>query len=195
MFFVVGLVVLGGTYATTESEALQVVAVFALIFGVHPALSRLFAGPDEHLQAVQNRNMPFSVLTLSLAFAVAWGAVVILATSELGLGPWFGFWAVIWPWAEVLAYLGERSLRRDGAEAWQPARPLRDSALAGLATAPCIIAIMLLPDSSARAEAIATGLACGLAVFACAGTITWLMRRGRHADRVVAESDPPGGSI
>jgi hypothetical protein len=86
-FFVAGLVVLGATYAVTESEGLQLLALFALTFAVLPALSRRFGRRDEYVEAVQDRNPPFGVVALSLAFVVAWGALVFVAAPHLGLGP------------------------------------------------------------------------------------------------------------
>ncbi len=178
-FFGVGLVVLAATYAATESEALQLLALFVLIFGVLPALGRRFGAVDDYTKAIQERNVPFSVVALSLAFAIAWATLVFVAVPELGLGPAFWFWVVIWPWAEVLAFLGERRLHRDGgAHTWQPARPLRDSAFAGLATAPCILVITLLQDFDVG-EAVATAIACAVGVFGVSGILAWLMRRGQ----------------
>lgn len=178
-FFGVGLVVLGATYAATDSEGLQLLALFVLIFGVLPALDRRFGAVDDYTKAVQERNVPFSVVALSLALGIAWAALVLIVVPELGLGPAFWLWVVMWPWIEVVAFLGERRLRRDGgAHTWQPARPLRDSAFAGLATAPCIFAITLLQDFDVR-EAVATAIACAVCVFGVSGMLAWLMRRGQ----------------
>jgi hypothetical protein len=49
-FFVAGLVVLGATYAVTQSEGLQVLALFALTFGMLPALSRRFGRRDAWIE-------------------------------------------------------------------------------------------------------------------------------------------------
>ena len=113
-FFGVGLVVLGATYAATDSEGLQLLALFVLIFGVLPALDRRFGAVDDYTKAVQERNVPFSVVALSLALGIAWAALVLIVVPELGLGPAFWLWVVMWPWIEVVAFLGERRLRRDG---------------------------------------------------------------------------------
>ena len=142
-------------------------------------MERRFGAADDYTKVVQERNVPFSVVALSLAFVIAWATLVFAAVPELGLGPAFWLWVLMWPWAEVVAFLGERRLRRDGgAHTWQRARPLRDSALAGLATAPCILAITLLQDF-AVGEAVATAVACAVCSFAVSGIFAWLMRRGQ----------------
>jgi len=192
VFFPGGLAALGVTYTLTGSEELQVVAMFALIFGVLPGVSRRFDRHDEYTEAVQDRNAPFSVLAFSVTFAVSWGLLVFLIPPELGLGPWFWWWAVVWPWLEVHLYLGERHLRRGGGEAWKPARPLRDSALAGVATAGAIVVITLLQDAT-LSEALATAAACGAIVFTITGTFTWLSLRaqqGQHDEAASSERGP-----
>lgn len=64
---------------------------------------------------------------------------------------------------------------------WQPARPLRDSAFAGLATAPRILVITLLQDFDVG-EADATAIACAVCI--------WCQRHVRVAD---APRQPTGG--
>jgi hypothetical protein len=88
----------------------------------------------------------------------------------------------------VLASLGERRLRRDGAQMWKPSRPLRDSASVGLATAPCIVVIALLQDIPVG-EATATGATCGVIGFAGTGTFALLTRRDRPASVQPARAD------
>jgi hypothetical protein len=42
-------------------------ALFALTFGMLPALSRRFGRRDEYMEAVWDRNPPFGLVALSLA--------------------------------------------------------------------------------------------------------------------------------
>jgi hypothetical protein len=68
------------------------------------------------------------------------------------------------------------------------------AAVAGLGagrsvTAPCLSVIALWQDASVG-EAVATGVTCGVIVFAISGTFAWLERRGRavaHAGSAGAE--------
>ncbi|MEA2157261.1 MAG: hypothetical protein QOE11_3401 [Solirubrobacteraceae bacterium] len=98
MFFIVGLVILGATFAATKSEGLQILAMAALIFVGLPALGRRFGGPDEYIEAARGRNMPLSVFALSLAFLFPFAVLVFLVLPDLGLGFWFWWWALTWPW-------------------------------------------------------------------------------------------------
>ena len=184
-FFVLSLAALAGVYAATDSEGAQVLALFALVVGVHRLLLDRFGVRGGYVEALPQRNIPLDVLGVSVAFIVGWGAVVLLFAPDLGVGPWFWWWVVMWPWLEVLALLAERRFQQDGgAEAWRRARPVRDTATAGLVTVPLVAAIMLLQGSSAGA-ALATGVGCGVTVFLITGAITWSM----HPSRAANESD------
>jgi hypothetical protein len=176
--FVFGLVALGGSYAATGSEGVQVLALFALTFGIYPAVTGAFGQSSPLIEVARDLNAPFGVVAMSVAFLVLWGALIFVAAPDLGLGPWFWWWAVMWPWLEVYVYLAERRLHRDGAANWTPARPLRDSVLAGVITAPVIAVITSLQGFDVG-EALLTGCLCGFIVFAIAGAFTWMSRRAR----------------
>jgi hypothetical protein len=181
-FFVLGLVVLGATYAASGSEALQVLALFVLTLGVFPAIRRRTRSEADQPEAVRERNPPLSVTALSLGFALAWGALVFAAAPDLGVGPWFWWWVVMWLWAEVNASLVGHRFRRDGGENWKRVRPIHDAALWGAVTAGVLVIIFLLEGSSA-AEALLTGALCGFIVFAMTAAVT---------RRVLRRRDPPG---
>jgi hypothetical protein len=169
--------VLGGTYAATGSEGAQVLALFVLTFGLLPAASRRFGESSDLLEASRSRNVPWRVVAMSLAFLVLWGAVIFVAAPDLGLGPWFWWWAVMWPGLEIYTYLAERRLHQGGgAESWKPSRPFRDSVLAGLATVPVIVVITVVQGFEVG-EALLTGLLCGCIVFVLGATFIWLWRR------------------
>jgi hypothetical protein len=116
------------------------------------------------------------VLATSVAFAAAWGALTFFVVPR-GLGPWFWWSLVIWPWVEVSAYLAERAYRRNGADSWPRKRPVRDAALAGLATVTLIVAIAFVGGFGVG-EALVTGAICGAVVFAIAVTFDGLRKRG-----------------
>jgi hypothetical protein len=176
-FCLATLVLLGGTYAATKSEELQILVLYALALGMFPALARRVARGDPYWEIASERNVPFGVLAVSFAFGIPWAALLhVVVPAELG--PWFWWWAVIWPWLEVFGYLAERRLERDGPDAWKPIQPRRDSALAGALTAPLTLGIMLVQGVPV-AEAVPTSAACGVIVFAISSAIIWSMRRGR----------------
>lgn len=188
-FFVFSLAVLAGVYAATGSESAQVLALFALVFGVQSLLLERFGVRDGYVEALPQRNIPPDVLGVSAAFAAGWGAAVLLFAPDLGVGPWFWWWVVMWPWIEVLALLAERRFRKDGgAETWRRARPVRDTATAGLVTVPLVTAIMLLQGSSVGA-ALATGVGCGVIVFLVTGAITWSMHPSHAANESASQTD------
>jgi hypothetical protein len=172
--FALGLPALGGVYAATESEGYQVLVLFALTFGVLPALSRRYGVRDGYTEATERANIPARVLAWSLVVVAPWVALTFLLVPK-SLGPWFWWWLVMWPWMEVYVLLAERALQRDGPETWREARLVRDSAVAGAVTAPIIAAIMLADDGGV-AEAVITGVLCGFIVFGIAATFTWLRR-------------------
>jgi hypothetical protein len=148
--------------------------LFALTFGVLPALSHQYGVRDEYTEATSRLNVPARAVAWSLVFGLPWAALTFFVVPE-SLGPWFWFWIVIWPWMEVYTYLGERTLRRVGVESWPKARPVRDSAVAGAVTGPIFFAITLA-DGTAAGEALATGAAGGVIVFAISAAFAWLRR-------------------
>jgi hypothetical protein len=178
--FAFGLPALAGVYAATESEGYQVLVLFALTFGVLPALSRRYGVRDEYTEATDRANVPGRVLAWSLIVVAPWVALTFFLVPK-SLGPWFWWWLVMWPWMEVYVFLAERALERDGAESWREARLVRDSAVAGAVTAPIIVAIMLA-DDAAVAEAVIAGVLCGFVVFGIAATFTWLRRSAAATD-------------
>jgi hypothetical protein len=179
--FAFGLVALGGTYAATGSEAAQVLVLFALAFGIYPAMTRAFGRSDALTELARDRTAPVGVVARSLLFFVLWAALIFVAAPDLGLGPWFWWWVVMWPWLEVYIYLAERRLRRDGGgSSWKPIRPLRDTVVAGLATAP-VIAVIALFEGLGVGEALLTGFLCGCIVFLIAGAFTGMSHRAGDA--------------
>jgi hypothetical protein len=166
-FFVVGLVALAAVYAATGSSALQVLVLLALTWGLLPALLRRFGTERPELARLRDRNPPAAVIVRSLVVAVAWGAVTFLLLAPVigGLGPWFWWWVVMWPWLEVSGFLTRRELARKPEQEWRARRPARDSAVAGAAVAPFIAGLTLL-DGDGVGTAVAGGVASGAIVFA-----------------------------
>jgi hypothetical protein len=109
-----GLAVLGGSYAATGSEGAQVLALFALTFGVYPAVTRAFGQSNDFVEAMRELTVPFGAMAMSVAFL------------------------------ELYVYLAERRVNRHGGAGWKPVRPLRDAVLAGLITVPVIAIITSL---------------------------------------------------
>lgn len=180
-FFAAGLPLLAAAYAATESATLQIVVVFGFIVVVLPALNRRFGANDEFTTAVQGRNPPLGVVGGSTAFAVAWAAALSFAVTEVELGPGFWLWLFMWPYVEGYRYLAERCLLRDGgAASWQPSRPLRDAAIAGLATGLCILVPTLVAGWRVG-EAVATAAACAAMIYVLCVTLEWLDTRGRRS--------------
>lgn len=180
-YFLAGLVALGATYAATNSVGLQVLVLFTLTFGVLPRLTRRYGRRDEYLAAARGRRLPLGVLAASVVFVVAWGAVVFGGAAALspGVGPWFLWWLVMWPWTEVTYLLAARRNASSGgnaAQRWSPERPVRDAAVAGLVTAPFIAAITLADHNSAT-TAVLTAISCGLIVFVIAASAARVARR------------------
>lgn len=158
--FVFGVAALGGVYAV--SEALQWLVLLALLFVGLPALRHRLGVTDANATAQRGRTAPRGVVLPSLAFAVAWGALVFVS-PDWGSGLFF--WSVIWPWAEVHRYLADRSIRRDGIAAWPPARPLRDAALYGAGVAVLVTCVEAATDAPLLAT-LGNGLGCGAIAFA-----------------------------
>lgn len=123
--FLFGLAGLAGIYLATESEAFQVLFLFVLVFAALPVLVRRFGVPEEYAEATGESEPPASVLALSLLFAVPWGVLTYFVVPE-GLGPWFWYWLILWPWFEAYSYFAHRALRRDGPGTWRKSRPVRD---------------------------------------------------------------------
>ena len=181
VFFTVSLLVLGGIYAATGSEAVQILALFVLTYVVLTVATRRFGQHSDFLEAARHLKPPLGVVAMSFVFLVLWGALIFVAAPDLGLGPWFWPWVVLWPWLEVYIYLAERRLHKDGgAEGWKPMRPLRDSVPAGLATVLLTAAITIL-QGFAVGEALLTGLLCGFFIFGLSATLIWLWRRANDA--------------
>lgn len=178
-FFVSGLVALAATYMGTGSVELQALVMFGLIFLVLPLLEERFgATEDEHyFETIRQRHVPAGVLAVAFAFLIVWGALTALAVPD-DLGGFFWLWLVTWPWSEVLVYLGRRRLKKDGAAAWKPIKPLRDAALAGVAVIPMIVIVLLLADQTGAVETILTSLGCGVAVFLISLAIARPSREG-----------------
>ena len=173
-YFLLGLAILGATYVATESDGAQFIAILVLVFVIHPVLANLGGVPwPPYLNTKPPRHFPNDVLVWSMAFACVWGAIVILFRPDLGVGEWFWWWVVIWPWIEVFLFLAERRFQRDGGvETWKPAHPIRDGAFAGGVTAPLVTGVMLLQDYSVG-EAVATGAVCGVILFLFGVGFTW----------------------
>lgn len=112
-FFGVGLIALSASFVGTGSAALQWLVLFALIFGVLPLLAH--RGGENSGDEESIRRAPGIVTAASLAFLLPWAALTWFVVPR-SLGPVAWFWAVIMPWAEVLAYLVKRRLHRVGAE-------------------------------------------------------------------------------
>jgi len=182
VLFAFGLVVLGGTYAATGSEGAQVLALFALSFGVYPAVNRRFGRPNGLTQEAWGRNPPLRVLVGTLVFFLVWGALFWILDPDLGLGPWFWWWVVVIPCIEVGAFLAERQLGRDAGAGWKPIRPARDSAVAGILTVPLVTGPLLLADFG-PGEALVTGFLCGIIFFAIARTFLWMTERAEGLPR------------
>lgn len=181
-FFLASLIIVGGIFVATESEGLQIIGLYGMVLMVLPMLSRRFARVDEHSAASDERRPPVRVIAVSFLIMIAWATLIATLAPDLGLGPWFWPLVVLWPWLEVDAYLGERSLRRDGVDAWRAFRPLRDPLLTGVAMVPLVVAILLVQGESAR-SALTNGLACGVIVALIGYTIVLMMRRSSLPER------------
>lgn len=181
--FLFFLGVLGGTYGATHSPAAQTLVLFILIFVVHPAATRRFGvrwGP-EWTEAPRRRPLPLNPLAWSLTFALGWGAVVVLFAPDLGLGGWFWWLVIMWPWTEVLVLLLERrATRDDGAARWSLGRAIVDTGLAALVAVPLVTVPMLVADYSATA-ALATGVGGGVGLFLLTAVLTWRPARGARS--------------
>lgn len=179
-FAVLGAAALAVTYALTHSDALQLLALVILGIGLAPAVSRRYGAGDSYMDAVKDREVPLRVSALALSCGLAWMGVISYGLPEFGLGEWFLLWAVLWPYLELHFFLAERDLRRRGAESWPAPRPLRDSAIAGIAVVPLIgVPAALLWDVSVD-EAVLAGVLCGLVVFGLARLSAWSHRRARN---------------
>jgi len=181
VMFALGLLALGGIYQATKSEGLQVLALFALTFGVLPALSRRYGVRDEYTEMAVDVNAPARVLAWSLVFIVPWGALTFFLVPE-SFGPWFSWWLVMWPALEVYAFLAEQALQHDEAQSWSKTRPVRDSALAGAATSPVIFFILTVTGDASVGEAILTGVLCGFIVFGITAASESLRRSAADSD-------------
>ena len=119
------------------------------------------------------------MLLPSLAFGVAWGALLFVS-PDWGAGLFI--WSVMWPWLEVHTYLADRSIRRGGIAAWPRCRPLREAALYGGGVAVLVAGVEVASDARLLA-ALGNALACGAIV----GAFTYVI--GRREVRVRDESD------
>jgi hypothetical protein len=182
VFFAASSVVLGASYAATSSEGVQVLALLALTFGVYPAATRALGERSEYAKVARDLSAPRRVMAVSLAFLLLWGALIYVAAPELELGPWFWWWVVFCPWMEVHVLLAEGQLLRSGGAGWKPARPLRDSLLAGPLTA-AVIAVITSLQGARLGEALLTGLLCAGVVLALAGAFVWMSRRAATSPR------------
>jgi hypothetical protein len=176
VFFVAGAVGLGAVHLATGSEAIQLVAFLALAFGAMPAFWRLFGDDDGYFAVVRDRNVPLRVVWPALVVAVTWGAVVLFAIPEAGLGPSFGLWVVIWPSLETFTWCVERGIRRGESDEWPRFRGLRDIAWLCLTFVPIAMTVVLLRGDPLWMAA-AVGIAAGGAGFAFTAVIVVLMHR------------------
>jgi hypothetical protein len=90
LFFAVGTIVLAAVHLATRSVTVQSVALLVLAFGAMPAFWRLFGVDDGYFAVVLDRNVPLRAIWPAVAVAVIWGALVLFAIPEAGLGPSFG---------------------------------------------------------------------------------------------------------
>lgn len=175
-FWVGGSVALGATHLATESEGLQLLVFLVLMLLAMPAFFRQFGTDDGYFATVRDRNVPLRVAWPGFAVAVIWGALVLFAIPEAGLGPWFWFWVIMWPWLEVFAWRVEREIESGAAADWPRYRGLRDIAVFCLAFVPiATAAVLLLGDPLWMA--LAVGAAAGVGGFVAAALVVTLMRR------------------
>jgi hypothetical protein len=109
VFEAAGLLVLGVTYAVTESSNEQYIVLVAYTLCVGAFMQWCFRG---RRRVVRDDAIPLPVLAkiASVAFLVVWAAAVILAVKPAlrgTLGPWFAWWLAIVPVIEF-----DRALRR-----------------------------------------------------------------------------------
>jgi hypothetical protein len=113
VFYGLGLFALAASYALTGSEWVQLVVLLVLVFGALRGATRRFGVNDDSMESIRERDVPWRVMALAIPFLVAWGALVFLVVPDPGLGPWFWWAVVIWPWMELETSLAERTRRRD----------------------------------------------------------------------------------
>ena len=177
-FFVLGIAALSGAYAV--SEELQWLVLLALLFVGLPVIRHRHGAPHPNTPALRGRTPPKGVLLRSLAFGVAWSALLYLS-PDWGAGLFV--WSVMWPWLEVHTHLAGRSIRREGIAAWPCTRPLREAALYGGGVALLVAGVEVASDARLL-SAIGNGLGCGAIV----GTFTYVI--GRQEVRAATGTAP-----
>lgn len=178
-FFVLVLVALAGSYAVTESEGVQILVLFGAVFGLERLAWHVFGRADPLGRQMRGRNPPLRVYLASVTFALVLGVLLYAVFRDSRFGPWSLGWLFLWPWLEFHDQLSRRSLRDGGSASWTRSRPLRDSAVAGVAASVLIAGGMLIQEFPAE-DVLAGALGCGAIVFLIALLLGWAADGARY---------------
>jgi hypothetical protein len=166
VYDVAGAVVLAAVYRATHSDGWQLLTMFFLVWVVPRVLTRVGERRGWAFSGRPHRVPSWRAGVAGAVFAIAWTVLILFRTWNPQLGPWFWFWVLFTPILEAVLLFVRVDIARYGGKPAppppSPARVLRASVLAGIATVPMIFLIMRYAGAGETVSvSLVTGVICG----------------------------------